>query len=255
MSSSTDPVAISVKPALFKMTTEESTADEATRDQMVAYWKHHTGNNPSESTMMLMTEKGASSISSAEQKEIFEKLGKIEDKSIIELGAGMGRYTSLFATKKLASLHAVDFMEASIKKNEKLHAHVKGFTFEQADVTKLVIPEDKQFDVVFSNWLMMYLSDKEVKRLASNMAKWCKPGGTLFFRESCTGGASGNIPRNGFNPTNYRDASQYTAIFDALPGFKRVDHGQVKCYVEIKNKTNQYSWKYVHVGEEAATQE
>lgn len=224
---------------------------------MVAYWKHHTGDNPSESTMMLMTAKGASTISAAEQKEIFQKLGEIEDKTVIELGAGMGRYTSLFATKKLKSLHAVDFMEASIKKNEKLHGHVKGFTFEQADVTKLEIPEGKQFDIVFSNWLMMYLSDKEVKQLAKNMAKWCKPGGTLFFRESCTGGASGDKPRQGFNPTNYRNATQYTEIFDSLPGFKRVDHGQVKCYVEIKNKTNQYSWKYVHVGEEgdAAKQE
>merc|ERR1719512_405581 len=104
---------------------------------------------------MLMTDKGASSISAAEQKEIFQKLGEIEGKSLIELGAGMGRYTSLFATKKLASLHAVDFMEASIRKNEKLHGHVKGFSFEQADVTKLNI--DKKFDVVFSNWLMMYL--------------------------------------------------------------------------------------------------
>merc|ERR1719436_1103440 len=59
--------------------------------------------------MMLMTDQGASTISSAEQKEIFEKLGEIEGKSVIELGAGMGRYTALFAEKRLKGLHAVDF--------------------------------------------------------------------------------------------------------------------------------------------------
>merc|ERR1712173_295820 len=108
-------------------------------------------------------------------------------------------------------------------KNEDLHGHIPGFTFEQADVTKLTV--EKQYDVVFSNWLMMYLTDKEVQALSADMSKWCKPG-------------------EGFNPTNYREASQYTAIFDALPGVKRVSHEQVKCYVEIKKKTNQYAWKY-----------
>lgn len=242
------PVDTKVSVSTSAKTAEERDAEAAQREQMLAYWKKHTGDNPTEATMMLMTENGASTISSHEQKEIFEKLGHIEGKDLIELGAGMGRYTSLFAKKKLKSLHAVDFMEASIKKNEVLHGHVDGFTFEQADVTKLEIPEGKQFDVVFSNWLMMYLSDKEVEQLAKNMAKWCKPGGTIFFRESCTGGASGDKPREGFNPTNYRNAAHYTRVFDALPEFKRVSHGQVKCYVEIKNKTNQYSWKYVHVG-------
>jgi len=243
MSAVSKPLDIQVKMNhLDLLTHEERAQEENTRNQMIAYWTKHTGDNPSESTMMLMTKDGAATISGAEQKEIFEKLGDIEGSTVLELGAGMGRYTALFAEKKLKELHAVDFMEASIKKNETLHGHIPGFTFEQADVTKLNV--DKQYDVVFSNWLMMYLTDKEVDALAENMLKWCKPGGIIFFRESCAGGPSGDKPREGFNPTNYRQAEHYTTVFDGVPGAKRISHEQVKCYVEIKKKTNQYAWKY-----------
>lgn len=41
------------------------------------------------------------------------------------------------------------------------------------------------FDVVFSNWLLMYLSDQELKSLADKFLMWLRPGGHLFFRESC----------------------------------------------------------------------
>jgi len=41
------------------------------------------------------------------------------------------------------------------------------------------------FDVIFSNWLLMYLSDQELSRLVEKMLGWLAPGGFLFFRESC----------------------------------------------------------------------
>jgi hypothetical protein len=41
------------------------------------------------------------------------------------------------------------------------------------------------FDIVFSNWLFMYLSDEETEQLLQNSLSWLAPGGTLFFRESC----------------------------------------------------------------------
>lgn len=40
-------------------------------------------------------------------------------------------------------------------------------------------------DFIFSNWLLMYLSDKELKVLIEKMLGWLRPGGFLFFRESC----------------------------------------------------------------------
>lgn len=40
-------------------------------------------------------------------------------------------------------------------------------------------------DFVFSNWLLMYLSDKELKSFLEKVMGWLRPGGFLFFRESC----------------------------------------------------------------------
>ena len=40
-------------------------------------------------------------------------------------------------------------------------------------------------DLVFSNWLFMYLTDKQVLTMLQRILGWLKPGGHLFFRESC----------------------------------------------------------------------
>lgn len=41
------------------------------------------------------------------------------------------------------------------------------------------------FDLIFSNWLLMYLSDAELCSLTEKMLSWLRPSGYLFFRESC----------------------------------------------------------------------
>lgn len=42
-----------------------------------------------------------------------------------------------------------------------------------ADATELELPA-AGFDVVFSNWLLMYLSDAEVSKLASDALRWVR---------------------------------------------------------------------------------
>lgn len=69
------------------------------------------------------------------------------------------------------------------------------------DVTQLQLPADSA-DLVFSNWLLMYLSDDEVSALAHGMLSWVAEGCSVFFRESCFR-QSGDRQRNN-NPTHYR---------------------------------------------------
>lgn len=40
-------------------------------------------------------------------------------------------------------------------------------------------------DFIFSNWLLMYLNDEELQSFVEKMLGWLRPGGFLFFRESC----------------------------------------------------------------------
>ncbi len=40
-------------------------------------------------------------------------------------------------------------------------------------------------DVIFSNWLFMYLDDEDVRALLKKILSWLREDGYLFFRESC----------------------------------------------------------------------
>ena len=70
------------------------------------------------------------------------------------------------------------------------------------------------YDLIFSNWLLMYLSDEEVQHLALKMLSWLRDGGYLFFRESCYH-SSGDM-KNSENPTFYRTPLQYTDLFSGV---------------------------------------
>jgi phosphoethanolamine N-methyltransferase len=97
-------------------------------------------------------------------------LGSVEEKQIVELGAGIGRFTGELA-KTAKTVLAVDFMATSIEENKRVHSHLKNCSFQVADVTELAVAGGS-CDVVFSNWLLMYLSDDEVRALATNMLEW-----------------------------------------------------------------------------------
>lgn len=72
-----------------------------------------------------------------------------------------------------------------VRKNKERNGHNPHVEFLRADVTELEFPADQKFDIIFSNWLLMYLSDKEIQALTRKMLSWLKEGGFLFIRESC----------------------------------------------------------------------
>ncbi|KAK4369169.1 hypothetical protein RND71_012961 [Anisodus tanguticus] len=127
---------------------------------------------------------------------------------MLELGAGIGCFTGELA-KKAGQLIALDFIEGAIKKNESINGHHKNVKFMCADVTSPYLnflPES--VDLIFSNWLLMYLSNEEVQDLAERMVKWLKVGGYIFFRESCFRQSGDHKHKN--NPTHYREPNIYT---------------------------------------------
>lgn len=182
--------------------------------------------------------------------QILGMLPILSGKDIVELGAGIGRFTSSFATLAKSVL-AVDFMETAVEKvglpgserdlcdmlftehsadqspvvlkyassdgfisielccypcgrsvfslsfrvlqNKEANGHFPNASFRTADVTSLELPE-AQTDLVFSNWLLMYLDDDEVresplpkKLLRSPVkAKSIFPTGYLLFMQTST---------------------------------------------------------------------
>lgn len=73
----------------------------------------------------------------------------------MELGAGIGRFTGdLGAHAK--SVLALDFMQRLIEENERKHGHMGNISFKSGDACELEA-EPESFEVVFTNWLLMYL--------------------------------------------------------------------------------------------------
>ncbi|XP_078690082.1 uncharacterized protein LOC144921212 isoform X2 [Branchiostoma floridae x Branchiostoma belcheri] len=213
------------------------------RVEMAEFWREQSHDG---SLQEMMLDENADELDQEERPEILAMLPDLSGKRVLELGAGIGRFTPSLAGQA-DHVTAVDFMEAFIKKNEETNRHLGNIVFLQADVTRLDLPPES-VDVVFSNWLMMYLADEEVSALAAKVLSWLTDGGYFFFRESCFQ-KSGNKKRS-FNPTFYRGPADYSAIFSAVTqeqDARYVYHEQfagraVKTYIKRKNNGNQLCW-------------
>ncbi|XP_061756323.1 phosphoethanolamine methyltransferase isoform X1 [Nerophis ophidion] len=218
---------------------------EHVRGTMTEFWKEHSKEATVEEMML---DSRALELTQQELPEILSMLPGLDGCRVLELGAGIGRYTSHLLTRA-AHVTAVDFMESFVEKNRQNNGHHSNVTFLQADVTKLQMPQNS-FDFIFSNWLLMYLSDDELLVLLKKMLTWLRPGGLLFFRESCNY-RSGDCKRE-FNPTCYRTEVQYNHLTTSVQvedlqaghafGFDVVLRKKVQTYIEVKNNPNQICW-------------
>ncbi|XP_064641506.1 uncharacterized protein LOC135496243 [Lineus longissimus] len=217
---------------------------EANEIVMKKFWEDHSKDG---SVKEMMLDENAEAFSDLEKAELLSLLPSVTNKDILEIGAGIGRFTGDLA-ETAKSVLAVDFMENFIQLNKKSHGHKTNTSFLQADVNHLQLPEDS-YDIVFSNWLMMYLTNDEVRKLAKNALKWLREDGYFFFRESCFH-QSGNKKR-GFNPTEYRSPTEYNSLIQSeyvTEGdgshyqFELMSMQSVKTYIEVKGNCNQICW-------------
>ncbi|XAR68398.1 Phosphoethanolamine N-methyltransferase [Bertholletia excelsa] len=224
------------------------------REMQKSYWMEHSADLSVEAMML---DSKAFDLDREERPEVLSLLPPFEGKAILELGAGIGRFTGELA-KKAGQVLAVDFIENVIKKNENVNRHHKNVKFMCADVTSpnLNFPEGS-FDLIFSNWLLMYLSDKEVENLAERMVKWLKDGGFIFFRESCFHQSGDSKRKN--NPTHYREPRYYTKVFKECllrdGSGKSFELSLIGCkcigaYVRNKKNQNQVCWTWQKVRSE-----
>ena len=65
-------------------------------------------------------------------------LGSVAGKRVVELGAGIGRFTGELA-RNAAHVLAVDFMENLIAQNRDDNAHCSNVEWRQADATQLAV--------------------------------------------------------------------------------------------------------------------
>lgn len=222
------------------------TRAQKTRQQMKSYWIEHSSTTDIES-MMLDT--NAQVLHELEVPEILERAPSMQDKDVLEIAAGIGRFTSLIG-KQAKTVTAVEFIEDFHKANVTSNGHLDNVTFLCQDVVNFEATPHS-FDVIFSNWLFMYLGDEEVEKFAQKAIRWLRPGGHLFFRESCFK-QSGDVKRSS-NPTHYRHPAFYIGVFGSVVAkegngslgfFNLESSGSIAVYRKIKKNNGQIFFCY-----------
>ncbi|QVL56211.1 MAG: methyltransferase domain-containing protein [Simkaniaceae bacterium] len=200
-------------------------------DNIYNFWKK-TSPSPDGMTLVSHTE----TFDQQEREEIIGFLPSFENQNVLELASGIGRFTGKLA-EKATHVTSVDFAPHLIEKTRETHKQFSNITFKLSNVMDLSFQEDT-FDLIFINWLFMYLSDEETSLLFQRMYKWLKKGGTLLFRESThfTG-------RHVFGKYEaiYRYIDEYTEL--AKKQFHVVNHDIVMTYFLHQKLTNQHYWR------------
>ncbi|CAJ0605124.1 unnamed protein product [Cylicocyclus nassatus] len=192
-------------------------AAEVRRDSFKTFWDKYS-DKPDTSSMML--NQTAHDLEASDRADILSSLPLLENKDVVDIGAGIGRFTTVLA-ETARWVHSTDFIESFIAKNQERNAHLGNISYQIGDAVHLQM-EEKSVDLVFTNWLMMYLSDREVIEFLFNAMRWLRADGYLHLRESCSEPSTGRAKHASLhsnaesNPTHYRFSSLYIKLLRAI---------------------------------------
>lgn len=186
--------------------------------QVQKYWD----SKPAHVVFMILN-RDAETIDPLERKEVFSFLPDISGKTVLDLGAGIGRFTTEFV-KKAKEVTAIDQCAHFTTKNQKKNKKAKCICMNAMEAEFA----PNSFDLVFITCLLMYLDDDQAKNLLKKAKTWLKPKGHLFFCESCAA-VTHDSDTVGY-PARYRSLQDYGLL---ASDFKTVQADNLKTYEEL----------------------
>ncbi|CAP24141.1 Protein CBR-PMT-1 [Caenorhabditis briggsae] len=187
------------------------------RANFKSFWDKYS-DKPDTNSMML--NHSAEELESSDRADILASLPLLHDKDVVDIGAGIGRFTTVLAETARWVL-STDFIDSFIKKNQQRNAHLGNINYRVGDAVGLKM-DSTSVDLVFTNWLMMYLSDDETVEFIFNCMRWLRQDGIVHLRESCSEPSTGRSKATSMhdaanaNPTHYRFSSLYINLLRAI---------------------------------------
>ncbi len=157
-----------------------------------------------------------------ERNEILSLLPSCKKKRVLDLGAGIGRFTAEFA-KEAIHVTAVEWIPNFLMENRKRTGELSSIRYVCDDATQIDFPAGS-FDLVFINWLFQYLEDHAIEQCVQRIERWLSSGGIFFLRESC---ALLRKEPTATNPTVYRTPLEYEVF---LKRFALQKQGLIECW-------------------------
>uniref|UniRef100_A0A183CA08 phosphoethanolamine N-methyltransferase n=1 Tax=Globodera pallida TaxID=36090 RepID=A0A183CA08_GLOPA len=171
-----------------------------------------------------MLNANADQIEALDRANILALLPPVNGKFVVDIGAGIGRFTTVFAQSEASKVVATDFVHSFVEKNRERNSEYANVEWRVGDATGLQFDEGS-VDLVFTNWLLMYMSDEETVQFVANALQWLRPDGYLHLRESCSEPSTKKSVDNSSsssssslhnksqpNPTRYRFSSAYIQL-------------------------------------------
>ncbi|CAI2325042.1 unnamed protein product [Caenorhabditis sp. 36 PRJEB53466] len=181
------------------------------------FWDKYS-DKPDTNSMML--NHSAEELEASDRADILASLPQLHNKDVVDIGAGIGRFTTVLAETARWVL-STDFIDTFIQKNQERNAHLGNINYQVGDAVGLKMASSS-VDLVFTNWLMMYLSDEETVEFIFNIMRWLRPHGVVHLRESCSEPSTGRSKSKSMhdtanaNPTHYRFSSLYINLLRAI---------------------------------------
>lgn len=190
----------------------------------------------------MLLNQDASILDALERSEIFSILPPLQNKRVLELAAGIGRFTGELA-KTASQVTAVDLTYHFLEQNKINNAAFSNINFLCKDAKEIDFP-DQSFDLIFSHNLMMYLEENDVIELAFHMTRWLSPQGHLFMGETCRA-VTQKIEITGLEGTyiaHHRSLQFYHQLFDPL--LNLVKSGSMQVFIDYMANPFKCYWLY-----------
>jgi cyclopropane fatty-acyl-phospholipid synthase-like methyltransferase len=164
-----------------------------------------------------------------ESQKVFEYLGPIRGKTILDLGAGVGQWAFRFAERDAGQITAVEY-SAELAEIGRREARRRGVL----NVEFVISPAEsfttgKTFDIVFISGLFVYMNDDQAEQVTANLAQFCHSETLVLLRDG-TGLEKRHEIDNRFSEhlqtdysATYRTAAEYESLFTRY-GFEFLRH-------------------------------
>jgi len=130
--------------------------------------------------------------------------------SVLDAGAGIGRVTSGFL---LNAFQQVDLLEPNSRLLETARKEIKDPRAERFIESSLqdFEPEPGRYDVIWAQWVLLYLTDDDLNAFLGRCIKALRPGGWIFVKENVV--LEGNWVVDKCDNSISRTDQQYKEVF------------------------------------------
>jgi cyclopropane fatty-acyl-phospholipid synthase-like methyltransferase len=164
-----------------------------------------------------------------ESQKVFDYLGSIDGKTVLDLGAGVGQWAFRFVSRGAVRVTAVEY-SADLAAIGRLEAQRRGLSSLEFVVSPAeAFSTDRTFDIVFISGLFVYMNDDQAERLVASLGRLCHANTTVLLRDG-TGVHERHEINNRFSAhlqtdysATYRTAQEYASLF-TCHGFEVCRH-------------------------------